>query len=428
MRRVSANPPLSRRSRLIKYVVNSIRQKEYQNCDFVLGPESVYSTWKALACEHATGDSDRGQVPNMMRLSAFIHAVSALVLIFLPGCRTQREDHRQPQKIVVTKPEAMPITVTERYVCQIHAQRHIKIRALERGYLDAISINEGQAVKKDDPLFQLMPVVYKSKLDVQLAELDVAQMQYDFSKKLSDEKVISKAEVSLVDAKLARAKAQAQLAKAEFNFTTFRAPFDGIIDRFDLQQGGLVEEGDTLTTLSDNSVMWVYFNVPEANYLDYMDERSEREKDQKVELLLANRKKFSQAGKISAIEADFNNQTGNISFRADFPNPDRLLRHGQTGNILISRLKKDAIVIPQRATFQVLDKRYVYVVDKENVAHQREIKVQNELEDIFVIDKGLEVGDKIVLEGTRQIRDGDKIEYEEQSPQQVLANLKFHAE
>jgi membrane fusion protein (multidrug efflux system) len=379
-------------------------------------------------CEHAAGFSFRGQVPNMMRLSAFIHAVSALVLIFLPGCHTQREDHRQPQKIVVTKPEAMPITVTERYVCQIHAQRHIKIRALERGYLDAISINEGQAVKKDDPLFQLMPVVYKSKLDVQLAELDVAQMQYDFSKKLSDEKVISKAEVSLVDAKLARAKAQAQLAKAEFNFTTFRAPFDGIIDRFDLQQGGLVEEGDTLTTLSDNSVMWVYFNVPEANYLDYMDERSEREKDQKIELLLANRKKFSQAGKISAIEADFNNQTGNISFRADFPNPDRLLRHGQTGNILISRLKKDAIVIPQRATFQVLDKRYVYVVDKENVAHQREIKVQNELEDIFVIDKGLEVGDKIVLEGTRQIRDGDKIEYEEQSPQQVLANLKFHAE
>lgn len=364
----------------------------------------------------------------MMRLSVFGHAFFVLASISIPGCHNQAEDHREAQKIVVTQPESMPLTVTERYVCQIHAQRHIKIRALERGYLDEISIKEGQAVKKDDPLFQLMPVVYKSKLDVELAELDVAQMQYDYSKKLSDEKVVSKNEVSLVEAKLARAKAQAQLAKAEFNFTTFRAPFDGIVDRLYLQQGGLVEEGDTLTSLSDNSVMWVYFNVPEANYLDYMAERSEREKNQKVELLLANRKKFSQPGKISAIEADFNNQTGNISFRADFPNPDRLLRHGQTGNILISRVKKDAIVIPQRATFQILDKRYVYVVDKESVAHQREIKVQNELEDIFVIDKGLEVGDKIVLEGTRQIRDGDKIEFEEQSPQQVLANLKFHAE
>jgi membrane fusion protein (multidrug efflux system) len=369
------------------------------------------------------------QSTKMMRSSAFILlTVLSLVLCSLLGCSKQREDHRQPQKIVVTKPEAMPITVTERYVCQIHAQRHIKIRALERGYLDAISIKEGQAVKKDDPLFQLMPVVYKSKLDVELAELDVAQMQYDYSKKLSDEKVVSKNEVSLVEAKLARAKAQAQLAKAEFNFTTFRAPFDGIIDRFNLQQGGLVEEGDTLTSLSDNSVMWVYFNVPEANYLDYMEERSEREKNQKVELLLANRKKFSQVGKISAIEADFNNQTGNISFRADFPNPDRLLRHGQTGTILISRVKKDAIVIPQRATFQILDKRYVYVVDNESVAHQRGIKVQNELEDVFVIDEGVEVGDKIVLEGTRQIHDGDKIEFEEQSPQQILANLKFHAE
>lgn len=363
-----------------------------------------------------------------MKDCTFCFVVAALVLGSLSGCTRHQEEQRKSQRLVVTTPQSMSVTVTERYVCQIHAQRHIQIRALERGYLDQITIKEGQAVKKDQPLFQIIPVVYKAKLDLGLAELEVAQMQYDYSKKLSEEKVVSDNERLLVKAKLAQAKAKADLARAEFNFTTFKAPFDGIIDRLYHQQGGLVEEGETLTNLSDNDVMWVYFNVPEAKYLDYMAELSEHEKDQKVELLLANRKKFSQMGKINAIEADFNNQTGNIPFRADFPNPDHLLRHGQTGNILISRVKNDAVVIPQRATFQILDKRYVYVVDKDDVAHQREIKVQNEQEDIFVIDTGVDVDDKIVLEGGRQIRDGDKVEYEELKPQQALAHLKYHAE
>lgn len=351
----------------------------------------------------------------------------SLTSVFSNSCASRPEAQREAQKVIVTRPQARSVTVTERYVCQIHAHRHISIRALEKGYLDKIEIKEGQSVKSNDALFQIVPVIYKAKLDVELAELDVAQMEYNYTKKLSEDKVVSDNERLLLKAKLARAKAKADLAQAEFNYTTFRAPFDGIVDRLHHQQGGLVEEGETLTSLSDNSLMWVYFNVPEAKYLDYMAERDEREKD-KIELLLANHQKFSHVGKISAVEADFNNQTGNISFRADFPNPERLLRHGQTGNILISRLKKDAVVIPQRATFQVLDKRYVYVVDKDNVAEQREITVQNELEDIFVIESGLDVNDKIVLEGARQIRNGDKIEYDEAEPQQVLANLKYHAE
>ena len=225
-----------------------------------------------------------------------------------------------------------------------------------------------------------------------------------------------------------KAKAKAQLAASELNFATVKAPFDGIVDRLRLQQGSLVEAGEILSTLSDNSRMWVYFNVPEARYLEYMANAKQHREDLQVELVLANGKKFEQIGKINAIEADFNNENGNIPFRADFPNPDRLLRHGQTGTVLISRVLKDAIVIPQRATFEVLQKRYVYVVDKDDVAHQREIVIQNELEDLFVIKSGIDVDDKIVLEGIRQVRDGDKVEYEDRASEQVAANLKYHAE
>ena len=131
---------------------------------------------------------------------------------------------------------------------------------------------------------------------------------------------------------------------------------------------------------------------------------------------------------IGAIEAKFNNETGNIAFRADFPNPDGLLRHGQTGNILIHRTLHNAIVIPQRATFEILDKRYVYVVGKDDVVHQREITIQHEMDDIFVIKSGLDVNDRIVLEGVRQVQDGEKVEYEFRPPEEVLANQKNHAE
>ena len=139
----------------------------------------------------------------------------------------------------------------------------------------------------------------------------------------------------------------------------------------------------------------------------------------KIELLLAGGKKFDQVGLLDpahgkgAVEADFNNETGNIPFRADFPNPDRLLRNGQTGTVRLSWVQNDALVIPQRATFEVLTKRYVFVIDEENVAHQTEITIENELEDLFVINKegGVDALTQIVLEGIRQIRDGEKVEY-----------------
>ena len=263
---------------------------------------------------------------------------------------------------MVTSPKAKDVIITREYVCQIHSQRHIEVCALENGYLEEISVKEGQAVKKGDLMFKIVPTLLQAKLDAELAEAQLAELEFNNTKKLSEEKVVSKNEVALLQAKLAKAQAKAELAEAELNFTNVKAPFDGIVDRLHEQLGSLIKEGDILTTLSDNSVMWVYFNVPEAGYLEYMADRDQHKDDEQIELVLANGSKFPQAGKIGAIEAKFNNETGNIPFRADFPNPDGLLRHGQTGTVVISRVLNDAIVIPQRATFEILAKRYVYVV------------------------------------------------------------------
>ena len=245
---------------------------------------------------------------------------------------------------------------------------------------------------------------------------------------MADKNGVSQKEVRLFKAKLAKAQAKADQAEAEFNFTKVKAPFDGIVDRLKDFQGSLVKEGDVLTTLSDNRIMWVYFNVPEAQYLEYMTSSEQEKKDRKIELELANHTKFPRPASALTIEGQFNNQTGNIPFRADFENPDALLRHGQTGTILIHRTLKNALVIPQRATFEILDKRYVWVVGEDDVANQRLITIKHELEDIFVINSGLDVTDKIVLEGVRQIEDGKKVEYEFRKPEEALKNQKFHAE
>ncbi len=315
---------------------------------------------------------------------------------------------REPTKITLTSPQVKAVTLTQPFVAKIHAQRHIKIRSLEKGYLEAIPVKEGQAVKAGEMMFQVIPILYQKKADAENAEAKLAQLDLNNTQKQFEDKVVSKNEVDLRKIKLDKAQAQADLAKAELNFATVRAPFDGIIDRLQCQQGSLVLEGDILTTLSDNSVMWAYFNVPEARYLEYMQDPHKAEL--KIELRLANGEKFNPVGKLGAIEADFNSEAGNVPFRADFPNPESLLRHGQGGTVLISRVLNDALVIPQRATFEALGKRYVYVVDKENVAHQREIHYSNEMDDIFVIKTGtIGPDEKIVLDGVRQVRDGEKV-------------------
>jgi membrane fusion protein (multidrug efflux system) len=373
---------------------------------------------------------------NSMKVSPIRAIALALISLSIPACQMHKEEaHEEHQKIVVTSPQARYVTLTQQYVCQIHARRHINVRALQDGYLEEILVKEGQAVKEGQVMFRILPTIYKAEYDAEVAEAQLAAIEYNNAQKLFEQKVVSSQEVALHRAKLAKAQAKKELAKAKFDFTVVRARFDGIVDKLHEQLGSLIKERDILTTLSDNSVMWVYFNVPEKRYLEYMASLG-KDEDPKIELLLASGNKFSKLGEIGAIEAKFNNETGNIAFRADFENEYLqvngtklpMLRHGQTGTVLIHRTVNDAIVIPQRAVFEILEKRYVYVVGEDDVVHQRLITIDHELEDIFVIKKGLDVNDKIVLEGVRQVKDGEKVEYEFRSPEEALANQKNHAE
>jgi membrane fusion protein (multidrug efflux system) len=343
------------------------------------------------------------------------------------SCTSEKKEKEKDVQFLVMSPLKKDTAITRDYVCQIHSIQHIEIRALERGYLQKIYVDEGQFIKEGQLMFQIMPLMYQAELQKAEAEANFAEIEYQNTKQLADSNIVSKNELALAKAKYNKAKAEMALAQTHLQFTTIRAPFSGIMDHFYVRQGSLLDEGDLLTTLSDNNKMWVYFNVPEAEYLNY---KAIAKKDSlmKVKLMMANQQMFKYPGVVETIEADFNNETGNIAFRATFPNPNGLLRHGETGNIQMTAPYKNAMIIPQKATFEVLEKKYVYVIDKDNTVKSREITIAAELPHIFVVGTGLKENEKILLEGLRQVKENEKIDYKLVKADSVISNLSLYAE
>ncbi|AIZ65461.1 hemolysin D (plasmid) [Hymenobacter sp. DG25B] len=344
------------------------------------------------------------------------------------GCTKEKEEVEEKLTLVATSPLLKDTTITKSYVAQIHSYQRIELRAMEKGYLEKIYVDEGQHVKQGQLMFQIKPTVYQAELKKSQAEANYVGLEYQNTKKLADKNIVSKSELALAQAKFDKANAEVSLAQTHLQFTTVRAPFSGIMDHFQARLGSLVDEGELLTTLSDNSKMWVYYNVPEAEYLDYKKLAKSSDSPTKVKLLMANNEVFNQTGVVQTIEADFNNETGNIAFRATFPNPAGLLRNGETGSVIMTVPLQHALIIPQKTTFEILEKKYVFVVDKNNVVHQREVSIASEMPDLYVLKSGLTTDDRILLEGLRKVKDGDKVRYDYKAPQAVISNLKVYSE
>lgn len=349
--------------------------------------------------------------------------VVILATILISACHEKEHQEIDNTIYKVTTPLIKDTTVFHDYVCQIRSVRHIELRALEKGYLEKIYVDEGQYVRKGQLLFQIKPVIYAAEAQKSKAEVDYADLEYKNTKYLADSNIVSKNELALTRAKLSKAKAELDLAMAHLGFTEIRAPFDGIIGRFnEVRIGSLLDEGELLSTLSDNGNMWVYFNVPETEYLNYTKLKNNTDKVN-VKLQMANGEFFNQEGFIETIEADFNNETGNIAFRANFPNPQRILRHGETGKIYMPNTLHNALLIPQMATFEVLDKKYVFVVDAKGNVTSREINVQSELPHLYVLTSGLQENEQILIEGIRKVKNGSVLKYKKKSMDSLLDEL-----
>jgi len=350
--------------------------------------------------------------------------LSSFLLAF--SCKDKKEEKEEAVIYPTTSPVKMDTVITKEFVSQIRSQKNIEIRAQEKGFLEKVFVDEGQHVQAGQVLFRIMPQLYQADVMKARAEVAQAEIELQNSTTLASNNVVSINEKKMAKAKLDAAKAELNLAQTHLSFTTIRAPFSGIINRLPLKLGSLVDEGDLLTSLSDNGGIYAYFNVSEPEYLNYQMHSAERGNNL-VSLVMANGETFPDKGMIETIEGEFDSETGNIAFRAKFPNMKQLLRNGETGKIQMTLPLKNALIIPQKSTYEIQDQKYVFVVGKDGVARSKNIKVSYELPDIYVVSEGLNPGDKILLEGVQKVKDDQKVETKFQDPKKVLSTLKLQA-
>ena len=351
--------------------------------------------------------------------------ISFLAVISLVACKSKTEEEKKEvSEYIVTSPIVKDTIFIKEYVAQIQSIQNVEIRAQEKGFLETLNVDEGQRVTAGQTLFKIMPKIYEAEFMKASATTRMVELELQNVKTLADKNIVSKTELAIAQAKLDEAKAEQALAEAHLSFTTIKAPFEGTVDRIKFKKGSLIDEGGILTTLSNNKDVFAYFNVSEVEYLDYKS-RAKTDVKNTVTLMLSNGMEHKYKGTIETIESEFDNNTGNISFRAKFPNPELLLKHGETGKVRMTIPINKGLIIPQKATYELQDKICVYVVDESNTVKSRIIKVRQKLEHLYVVESGLEASDKILLEGLQSVKEDDKIHFKFIPFNEVISKLQL---
>lgn len=353
---------------------------------------------------------------------------SVLLSVFLfITISCNRSDHRPATpgtvELGVMTLASRDVSVPQEYICEISAVQFVEIRARVQGYLEEIFIDEGQWVKKGQPLFRLSSNEYQetvtraeANLRRAIAEAKTKELETDRIGLMVKKNVISATELEVAAAQkdaaesgVLEARSVLENARINLRYTFIKAPFDGIIDRIPFKKGSLINTGSLLTSLSNIDEVYAYFRVSEGEYLQYLKNDKPADDNKKihqpVRLVLADGSLYAQQGFVETVEGDFDKSTGSIAFRARFKNPDKLIKHGSTGKILIDRSWHNALLIPQECAFTIQDKYFVFVLDHENKARSKNITTLERYKDCFITN-GLKQGDRVVLEGIQQLRDG----------------------
>jgi membrane fusion protein, multidrug efflux system len=363
---------------------------------------------------------------------SFNKKVNLLILLFaivFAGCTAKggvKEEEENHEVFPVTKLISQNTEINFDYVANIQAVQNVEIRARVQGYLEQILIDEGQDVKKGQPLFKINDEEYQAELNrarasikSAMAEAKVAEMEVERVKLLVDKGIITKTELDLakakyeaINSKIDEAKSAEVNALIKLSNTYIKSPFDGIIDRIQFKIGSLINEGTLLTTISDLHAVNVYFNVSETEYLEYFKAKAidDNRDNDVVELILADGTLYAEKGKIETLDGEFAEGTGSIAFRARFKNPDKLLKHGSTGKVRLTNTIQNALILPQKAVVEIQDKNFVYLLDENNKITLKSFIPRNRISHFYIVDSGLSPGQKIVYEGVQSVREGMTIQ------------------
>ena len=340
---------------------------------------------------------------------------------FIQSCKnSNRELEQQPEtllgEVIILQPTDADIDKS--FPASLQAKVNIQLRPQISGFIDEIYVDEGAYVKEGQALFQINASVYREQKNTALAalamsksQLESAQLELDKYKILSENKVVAdfqyqKAKASYENAKAAVNQQQALLASAEVNlgFTVVKAPVSGYIGRIPNRLGALVGPNDTqaLTTLSHVSEIYAYFSLPENEILKIHASSPGENILQKVKsfkdvsLLLADGSIYMHKGKIDMMDGQFDPTTGSVMLRASFPNPESLLRTGNTGRIVLKTTEHNVYKIPLLATYELQDKLMVGLLDKSN--HMQRVAIQDYVKsgDFYIVKSGFNSGNRII--------------------------------
>ena len=362
-----------------------------------------------------------------MKLNSYFSINLLLLCLVVFGCnKEQKEEKTKGPKLPVVTLSTKTTDLNKLFVGDLQAHLNVEIRARAQGYLEKIFVDEGKSVKKGQLLFQLSDKEFKAELSNAEANLKKAiaqalsaKLDLERQRTLVEKLVISETELQVAEADYQAIKAGIQKAQSEVEnartkllYTTLRAPFDGITDINPLKAGSLINEGTLLTTVSDITYINAYFNVSERDYLDYIKSKNSSSGLEKseVRLILANGTLYEFPGIIEKQDGTFDENTGTISFRAKFPNPNKIIKHGSTGTIQINNYVNNALLVPQKSSFEIQDKSYVFVIDTGNIVRMRSFVPQRRFADFYVVSSGLKAGDKVLFEGIQKVKDGMKID------------------
>ncbi|MEE0689486.1 MAG: efflux RND transporter periplasmic adaptor subunit [Bacteroidaceae bacterium] len=357
-------------------------------------------------------------------------------LAVLTSCGKKQQQQMPSAVYKTVKVSTQTIQLDTEYSATIRGRQDIDVYPQVGGTLQKLCVTEGQTVKKGQTLFIIDQVPFQAALNTAEAALKAAEAQqataelnYNSRKQLFDERVVSEFDMqtahnALLSAKAAVAQAKAQVVNARnsLSYTVVKSPSDGVVGTLPYRQGALVGSSmpKPLTTVSDNSQMYVYFSLNESELLklarEYGSIDSAVVNMPPVRLLLVDGSEYEEVGKVESVSGVVDRSTGSVQLRAVFNNPNKLLHSGSTGNVIIPATFENVIVVPAAATVQTQDKFKVFIVDENGIAHSQLITI-NEKDggNEFIVTSGLKGGEEIVAEGAGMVKEGQDVKKLNQS-------------
>jgi len=367
-----------------------------------------------------------------------IHIITALSIVALvsTSCKQeqpqQQSQQQQAMPLAVTTVPQKEVTTYNTYPTTIEGTINSEVRAKVSGYINKVLVDEGQKVSKGQTLFKLETESLSQDAEAAKASVNVAQVEVDKLKPLVEKNIISEVQLETAKANLAQAKSAYNSVVANIGYATVKSPVDGYVGAIPYREGSLVSATSVnpLTTVASIERVFAYFSMNETEYLDFLQDTEGTTLQEKisnfpkVELLLANGQVYDQKGTIETVTGQIDANTGTVSFRAVFNNPNRLLTNGNSGTIKIPKTYENAVVVPQSASFEQQGQTYVYTVGDDNTAKSSLISIKDKNDLLLIVESGVKKGDLVVVKGIGKIKNGTPLQPQKVAFDSIVKPLK----